>query len=84
MEQELPTIYCRINVHYIHSNLTSQRTQCASTRETKKLMLYRDIIPAYCQNQTEYINSIKDYVDKRQFLVLNPASAQKNHLALYG
>ena len=68
---------CRNNLCYIHSVLTAQITQCASTRETKKLMLYKDIIPAYCQNQTEHINSMEDCADKRQFLALNLAVHRK-------
>jgi hypothetical protein len=43
---------------YKNSVLTSQETRRFSYTKTNRLMLFREIIAVYCENNTEHINTL--------------------------
>jgi hypothetical protein len=48
---------------------TSQKTQCASIRKKNQLILYREIIVAFCEDYKEHTNTLVQ--ESAELLLLN-------------
>ena len=46
-------------IRYKHSIRTSKRTQCIIIRITNHSMMYMATKPAYCENHTQHINTVR-------------------------
>ena len=58
LENGLITFKTHINLNYVHSVRTAQKTHSVSVTKTSQLMLYRNIIAACSQIHTKHINTL--------------------------
>jgi hypothetical protein len=74
--------FCRLLRHagYKDSFHTSQETYYASATKRSQLMLFRETVAVYCENQTEHTNTLCG--QNAEFWYVKAGGTYSNHWAL--